>query len=135
MQNEKKKLAASIIATGGSGSEAARQANVNRSTIGRWLRDPEFQQAVVAYKDQAEEVDVSDEANQSLSDLLPQAVGVIERALSGDKTLVQSARVALDVIKTAASLAPKGSSGDSTPPLADLISELDKREKSTSSRN
>lgn len=129
MNSEKARIAASIIATGGTASEAARQAQVDRSTLTRWVRDEEFQRLVTEYKDSAQEVNVSDEANQSLSDLLPKAVSVIERALSGDKTLVSSARVALDVMKTAAQLAPKGQSGNEAPPLADLISELDKREK------
>lgn len=128
--NEKKKRAAVVIATSGNASEAARQAEVNRSTVTRWLRDPEFRALIT----EAEEDDpeVSARAEKSLSDLLPQAVSVIERALSGDKTMVASARVALDVMKVAAQLAPKGQSGNEAPPLADLIAELDKRDKANS---
>ena len=125
---EKKILAAEIIANGGTGAHAARTAGVDRSTVTRWVRDPEFQRLILDAQESATTGDVSEEATKSLSDLLPQAVAVIEKALSGDKTLVSSARVALDVMKTAAQLSPK-KSGNDTPPLADLISELDKRDK------
>lgn len=127
---EKKKLAAEIIANGGTGANAARTAGVDRSTVTRWVRDPEFQRLILDAQESATTGDVSEEATKSLSDLLPQAVAVIEKALSGDKTLVSSARVALDVMKTAAQLSPK-KAGNDAPPLADLIAELDRRDKAS----
>lgn len=129
MRNDKKQTAASIIATGGSGSEAARQAGVNRSTITRWLADPSFQQIVLEYQEGDAADDVGSQASKSLADLVQQAVGVIEAALSGDNTKISAGRLALDVVTKAAALAPKGQSGNEAPPLSDLISELDKREK------
>jgi transposase-like protein len=128
MTDEKKENAAFALAAGTTSAEAARRAGVDRSTITRWLRDSEFTALIAKAANGSEETGVAGEAQRSLSDLLPKAVDVIERALSGDKTLVSSARVALDVMKTAAQLAPKTGSGSDAPPLADLIRELDKRE-------
>lgn len=126
--SEKKRTAAVVYASTGNASEAARQAEVNRSTVTRWLADDEFQRLVAEAQDAETPGDVSEQATKSLTDLLHQAVSVIEKTLDGDKSLVSSSRIALDVIKTAAQLAPK-QSGKDTPPLADLISELDKRDK------
>lgn len=127
--NEKQKRAADVIAAGGTRSEAARQAEVDRSTVTRWVRDDDFQRLILEAQDDASPGGVAEQATLALSDLVTKAVGVIDKTLEGDKSMVASARVALDVIKTAAQLAPKGASGTDTPPLADLIDELDKRDK------
>lgn len=133
MDREKAEIAASVLAASGNGNEAARQAGVNRSTVTRWMANPEFRALIATYEEAPapKDDDVSGQATKSLGDLVSESVSVIERALAGEKSLVSSARLGLDVIKTAAQLAPKGQSGNEAPPLADLIKQLDEREKAS----
>lgn len=124
MDNPKQKAAALEYATTGNASHAARKAGVNRSTVMRWLNDAGFQELVREVREPAP----SPEALKSLSDLVPKAVEVVEQGLAGEAT-VSAARIALDVIKVAAQMQPKGSTDD-TPPLANLLAELDAKNES-----
>jgi hypothetical protein len=81
---------------------------VDRATLTRWARDAAFQAAVDAAKPQLAEV-----ATAGLSDLVPQALQVLEDALSGKKVTAQMARVALDTVKAAANIHGGSSEGGS----------------------
>ena len=89
----------------------------------RWLKDADFQRLLA----EVGSPEPSPEALKSLADLVPKAVEVVEQGLQGEAS-VSAARIALDVIKVAAQMQPKGST-DGTPPLADLIAQLDAKEK------
>jgi hypothetical protein len=118
----RQEAAREYVATGNA-SHAARKAGVDRSTVMRWLKDADFQRLV----EEVGNPEPSPEALRSLSDLVPKAVEVVEQGLQGDAS-VSAARIALDVIKVAAQMQPKGST-DGTPPLADLIAQLDAKDK------
>lgn len=120
MENPKRIAVAKEYAATGNASHAARTAGVDRSTVIRWLKDSDFQRLLA----EINRPEPSPEALKSLSDLVPKAVEVVEAGLQGEAT-VSAARVALDVIKVAAQMQPKGSP-DGTPALADLLAELDK---------
>lgn len=94
-----KARAADALAAGLSKAEAARQAGVDRATLTRWSREPAFQEAVDAARP-----DLAEQATKGLSDLVPQALQVIEDALTGKKVTAQMARVALDTVKAAANI-------------------------------
>ncbi len=132
MSRDLKKLkAARSLARGSTQAAAAREAGVDRATIGRWLKDQEFKEMVVTATDAEDSVeDPTVEAERGLSRLVPQAERVLEEALAGADVSTQMARVALDIIKAARALEPKAGSGeDGTPTLASLISELDADER------
>ena len=50
-----KEKAALLIATGLTATEAARQLGVNRATVGRWQKTPEFQDALDRLRHEARE--------------------------------------------------------------------------------
>lgn len=115
----RQKAAEEYIATGNA-SHAARVAGVNRSTVMRWLKDADFQRLV----SEASRVEgPAPAATKALTDLVHRAVEVVEQGLDGEAT-VGAGRLALDVIKVAAQLEPKGNPGESVK-LADLLAELD----------
>lgn len=124
MQSAKRKAAAEAYAATGNASHAARTANVNRSTVVRWLEQEDFQGLVAA----ASGDEPSPSATRALADLVPKAVAVVEKGLEGEAT-VGASRVALDVIKVAAQLGPKEGSTNEAPPLANLLRELDDRNR------
>lgn len=95
----RKAKAASVLALTGNKAEAARQAGVDRATLTRWSREPAFQEAVDAARP-----GLAEQATSGLSDLVPQALAVLEDALSGKKVTAQMARVALDTVKAAANI-------------------------------
>lgn len=121
-----RRRAAAALAAGRSQAQAAREAGVHRATVKRWMEDPEFM-ALVEEKAPAEQEVV--QATKGLADLVPQALQVIEDALAGNQITPAAARVALDVIKTAAALQPKefGDTSDAMPEWSTLIQELDER--------
>lgn len=125
MSSDPKHLAAEALAAGLSNNQASKRAGVNRSTVGRWLEDPDFQALV-------EELRGSQalEALSGLSSLVPAALKILQDALSGDSD-VSAARagVALNVVKAAASLS-KGDEGAGESTLESRIKELDGRLKS-----
>ena len=122
MESAKREAAAKAYADTGNASHAARKAQVNRSTVVRWLEQEDFQDLVA----QASGMEPSPTATKALADLVPKAVEVVEKGLGGEAT-VSAARVALDVIKVAAQLGPKEGSTNETPSLAGLLKELDER--------
>jgi len=119
----RRQTAAAEYAATGNASHASRKAGIDRSTMVRWLKDADFQRLLA----EVGSPEPSPEALKSLADLVPKAVEVVEQGLQGEAS-VSAARIALDVIKVAAQMQPKGST-DGTPPLADLIAQLDAKEK------
>ena len=122
MKQAQRSKAAEAYAATGNASHAAREAKVNRSTVVRWLEQEDFQDLVASLNGS----EPSPTATRALADLVPKAVNVVEKGLEGEAT-VSAARVALDVIKVAAQLGPKEGSLNETPPLANLLKELDER--------
>lgn len=120
----RREVAAKEYVATGNASHAARTAGVDRSTIARWLKEEDFQRKLSEATDSPEP---SPAAQKALTDLVPKAVQVVEAGLEGEAS-VSAARIALDVIKVAAQIAPKGST-DGIPPLADLLAELDAKNK------
>lgn len=110
--------AVGVLARGGSQAEAARAAGVNRSTVLRWLDEPEFIAALTAASHGA-----SQNAASGLGDLVPQAVAILQGALDGTTGVSAArARIALDIVKAAASL---GGVGGGESQLIDRIREID----------
>jgi transposase-like protein len=88
--------AARLIANGFPDSHVAREVGVDRSTIFRWHRDPQFNDAI----EQAKQEIVAEE--QTLESLIPKAFKTIEDLLDGKAGVsAQAARVGLDVLKAA----------------------------------
>jgi len=113
----RKTEAARIIAGGGKQSEAARSVGVDRSTIGRWAAEPEFQALIATLAE-------NQVAVEGLESLVPQAMKTIEEALAG-KATASAGRVALEVIKAAALIAKTEAGSEST--LETRLAELDAR--------
>ena len=120
--DERRQQAARALAAGANQASVARELGVDRATIGRWRKDPEFQAYVASVSAEA-----SEEAVSGLTILVPQALRLIERALSGEDVPATRARVALDVVKAAASI-DKGSGGGSSA-FEERLRELDARNK------
>lgn len=115
--------AAEAYAATGNASHAARVAKVDRSTLTRWLKSEDFLRLV----EEASESELQESgttATQHLNDLVTKAVQIVEKGLEGEAS-VSAGRLALDVIKVAAQLAPKDGLTSETPPLAALLKELD----------
>lgn len=96
-------------------SEAARQAGVHRTTVQRWVNEPDFLTDV--------------EEDVEFDDLIPKAVRVLNDALEGKKITSAQIRSAIEVWKSSKSLQTVVSG----PGLADLIAELDSEEGSVDS--
>ena len=75
--NEKQKLAAAALADGSTRDKAAEIAGVDRTTVFRWLRNPDF---VTAYKSLAQ---------STLESLIGKAVNTLESMLSSDNEWVR----------------------------------------------
>lgn len=117
----RREAAASMLAQGAKPADVARQIGVHRSQITRWQKDPEFQALVQAGAGEA-----SEEAVTGLSMLVPEALKLLEQALRGEgKVTAQRARVALDVVKAAASIDKGGDQASSD--FGDKLRELDAR--------
>ena len=120
MQNPNWKPAATILALGGSRADAARAAKVKGSTITKWFKIPEF----VDYIEQIKP-ELADLAVSGLTDLVPKALDMLKLSLEGEGIPAARARVALDIIKAAASVnnsskTEQGSSGNLERRLAEL---------------
>lgn len=101
-QNEpQRRKAAKALALGKNQSRAALEASVNRSTVLRWLDDQAFCEMV-----EEEKAALDAPADYSLDNLVPAAHELLKNALEGGKVAASQARIALDVLKAAASLTP-----------------------------
>lgn len=116
----RRKKALERLSAGDRIGKVAADLGVHRSTIARWVKnDPEFAATLNPSEDE-----LADRARGGLSTLVPQALELIELALRGDGAVSAArARVALDVIKTAASFDRSEAIGTGT--LAERLHELD----------
>lgn len=89
--SETQKIAAIALAEGKTRDEAAQQAGVDRTTVFRWLRKPEF---VEAYKSMA---------NIAMQALLGKAVATLEASLRSESEWVRmnAARMIIDNVMPA----------------------------------
>jgi len=113
--DEKKRKAIEVLVGGGTQAQAARAAGVNRSSIIRWLANPEFVEAITEH-------DLTQGASIGLNSLVPEALRLLKQALDDDDVHAPRARIALDIVKAAAGLAPAGAD---TGTLLSRIAELD----------
>ncbi len=98
MNDVKRQQVADLIREGVSQAEAARRVGLDKSTVHRWVKAG--LPAQVAQPAQ----DLQSEATTGLADLVPQALKLLEEALSGGSVPAVKARVALDIVKAAASV-------------------------------
>jgi len=120
--------AARILAGGGSQAQAARETGKHRSTIKRWLEDPDFQDLLAEQRELLEApAPLEAQATKGLSDLVPQAIALLEEALSGGAVPAAQARVALDVVIKAATLRTSAETAGGETSLAALLEQLDAR--------
>lgn len=129
MSNDVARLrAARALAEGASQASAARSAQVNRATIGRWLKEPAFQDLVMQAKTPDDGDTPQQQAAKGLQDLVPIAMRVLEDALNGADISPQQQTVALNVIKAAKQFEPVGGEDEGPSTLTALIAELDGRQ-------
>lgn len=98
--DDRKRQAAEAIANGASASAVARELGVDRATIGRWKKDPDFQAHVnsVLAETQAGAVD-------GLHSLVPASLKLLEDFVSGNQNIAANrATAALNIIKAAAAI-------------------------------
>ncbi len=114
MTDVKRQKAAELLRQGVSQAEVSRQVGVDKSTIGRWLKDPSFVALVQTPDYQAE-------AATGLADLVPQALKLLEDALAGANVPANKAQVALNIVKAAATAGKSEASGGE---LARRIAEM-----------
>lgn len=121
--------AARALAQGFSQAKSAAEAGKDRSTIKRWLKDPAFLDLLQEQKELLAAPDpLEASAEKGLGSLVPQAIELLEQALSGAGTVsATKARVALDIVKTAATLRHEETAADAPSSLASLIEKLDER--------
>jgi len=122
--DQSKKLAAlEVLKQGGTQAAAARAANVSRSTILRWLKDNDFRSALSGSLDQ-DDGELAERAISGLADLVPKALDMLEEALDGENYTAAQQRVALDIIKSAASIS-RHAEDTGKSELAKALEELD----------
>jgi hypothetical protein len=117
--------AARALARGESKAAAAREAGVDRATIGRWVKTPEFSDMVLQAQPVEEGDDPKVQANKGLHDLVPIAMKVLEDALNGADISPQQQTVALNVIKAAKQFEPPSEEETGPSTLTSLIARLD----------
>ncbi len=133
LDDPRRETAAWSFARSGSQAEAARTANVARSTTKRWVKDPAFLARVDEIKALLEGDDGDDlsaEATKGLARLIPIAEAVVEAALKGEPyngrpVSPQQHSNALKTIELARKLEPRASTDDKAPTLGDLIAAAD----------
>ena len=104
--------AAKIYLNTGNLSETARQVGLDRSTVSRWAKDPEW------LKEGAP-------PPEALSSLIPKALGVLDDALEGKRITSSQIRAAIEIARSSNAL--KASTlVEKTQSLLDVIDELDK---------
>lgn len=120
----KRARAARALAAGSTKAAAAREAEVDPGTITKWLKQPDFQDAILRAKDPADPNDPHAQAVEGLVDLVPKALRTLNDALDGADISPQQQTVALNIIKAAKQLEPAAANeGPST--LAAAIAEIE----------
>lgn len=124
--------AARSLAEGKSQATAARESGVNRSTIKRWLQDPTFQDLLLEQKELSAGPDALEAvAERGLGALVPQAIALLQQAITDGDVPAAKARVALDIVKAAATLDKGGGAEGVSGSLASIIERLDERGSGT----
>jgi len=119
-ENPKRVAAAQVLATGGTKAEAARFAGVDRATVSKWVKNPAFILLVEKIKPE-----LSETAVKGLHDLIPQALSLLKDSLGADSEITGSrARIALDIVKAAASIA-QTETADGPTDLERRLAQLD----------
>lgn len=114
----KQSQAVTVLSKGGTIEQAAEAAGVHRITVIRWKKDPEFQKALERESMQENDVTVS-----GLNMLAPQALVVLQKALSMEGDVPHSALRAADlVLKRLHEMQPVGPTGPSS--LMERLAEL-----------
>lgn len=128
MSNDVARLrAARALAGGASQAAAAREAGINRATIGRWMKDVAFTDMILQANTPEAGDTVQQQAAKGLQDLVPIAMRVLEDALNGADISPQQQTVALNVIKAAKQFEPAVDEEAGPSSLTTLIEELDAR--------
>lgn len=104
----KRRQVAALLAVGVSNAEAARRTGVDRSTVGRWRKEQDFQELVLEIAESApEELD-----SFTLSSLIPLAHALLRKGLEGSDVAIGRARIALEVLKVAETASKETAVGD-----------------------
>src|SRR5215217_371309 len=100
--------AARALANGSTQAAAAREAGVDRASIGRWVKEPAFHDMILKAKEpEPDAASPAEAVDRGLTARVEKALSVIDDALAGGNVSSSMARVALDVIKAAKTLEPK----------------------------
>jgi DNA-binding phage protein len=110
----KQRKAREVLLATGNHAEAAREAGVNRTTIYRWLKDPNF---LAAQDSPAPE-------GPGLATLIPKALKLLDEALEGKKVTQAQIRAALEVVKTSKALTTP-TEQEKAQSLTELIAHID----------
>jgi transposase-like protein len=98
--NARKRQAAEAIANGASAAAIARELGIDRATVGRWKKEPDFQAYISSFLEETEE-----EAQEGLRARVPAALKLIDAFLRGDSNIpANRATAALNIVKAAASI-------------------------------
>jgi transposase-like protein len=136
LPDPRREAAAWALARSTNQSAAAREAGVDRSTLGRWIKEPSFSSRVDELRIQREtpsdDDDLAAEAEQGLARLIPIAIEVVEASLKGEPyngkpVTAQQHANALKTIDLARKLEPKAASSSGAPSLGDLIAQAESR--------
>lgn len=122
--------AARALARGATKAAAAREAGVDRATIGRWAKTPEFNDLILTAQlpEEDEEQAAKQTASTGLTARVEVALKVIDRGLAGDEGVtVPMAKLALDVIKAAKQFEPPSEEETGPSTLTSLIARLDEQ--------
>jgi len=118
----KRKQALTRLLDGASANQVANELGVNRSTVGRWMKDdPEFQAALSPVEG------MSERARGGLAALVPKALRLLDQSLSGDSDIPPArATLALKMVQAAAQVGSAQEKVEGT--LASRLAELDARD-------
>jgi len=119
--DDRKRQAAEAIANGANASAVARELGVDRATIGRWKKDPDFQAYIISYQEE-----VSEDAIGGLHNRVPAALRLLDQFLAGADIPANRATAALNIIKAAAAI-DRGSGEAGETAFEERLKELDKR--------
>lgn len=102
-------------------SRTAREIGVHRSTLDRWARE-----GLLERDAKLEDVPVT--PLMDVGAMIQKALGVIDRALEGDKITPAQLRSAIEVVKASNSLRAQAKAEEAKKSLAELIAEEDEQD-------
>jgi len=120
--NEQKRQAAEAIVNGASQAAIARELGIDRATVGRWSKEPEFQ----TYKASLLE-ETAEEAQEGLRARVPAALKLIDKFLAGNSDIpANRATAALNIVKAAAAI-DRGTGDNGETAFEERLKQLDAR--------